>query len=384
VYDEGRFFTVTGDVLKGYEAIINEMQSTLDVWYAEVMSEPVGGVQPARLPDQQRSADGIGIGGRPQSWQEIAVEVSASAQPPMGKMLALMDRNSQFKKAFRHELTTLKDDSDSGYDMALARHARNDGWSLQEICNLLIYHRVERGAGKVERVDYYQRTLFRLLDDEKRTAALDTVDKIQGMHTGALSAGDKDEAREAIYTLTGLWIERYVQYGSSPASYGVYLPDGDYVCITRASEVRNQSTWQDIAQEKTERRVPFAKLKNAQWHALLRCLGAICEYEETSESNAVNELIEQLKRYQASAYSGRTADVIDERKPFLEDGALYFSRSSLVDWLTTHKVGSIPLSGLTSLLKGAGARDKVRVTAKRVSGEYAQRDYWRIFLSEEE
>jgi putative DNA primase/helicase len=96
------------------------------------------------------------------------VTLNLSAEPPFDKFVALLRDEPRFQQSWDHTRKDLKDKSLSGYDMSLARFAYLNGWTAQEIVNLIIAHRRKYGDDvKLLRKDYLARILKRLAEDKR-------------------------------------------------------------------------------------------------------------------------------------------------------------------------------------------------------------------------
>ncbi len=87
----------------------------------------------------------------------------ADAEPPAAKMAEAIAACPKFRQTWNHERTDLADQSQSGYDLALASIAARLDWTDQETADLLIAARRRTGASpeKSLRRDYMLRTLAR-------------------------------------------------------------------------------------------------------------------------------------------------------------------------------------------------------------------------------
>lgn len=87
------------------------------------------------------------------------VVLDPAAMPPLAKFEALAAISEKFMRSWLHQRQDLMDQSASSYDMSLADIAVQADWEDQEIVNLLVAHRRERGADLKLREDYYRRTI---------------------------------------------------------------------------------------------------------------------------------------------------------------------------------------------------------------------------------
>jgi hypothetical protein len=83
------------------------------------------------------------------------------ARPPEPQFGILYARNLRFALSWNGERRDLADQSPSGYDLSLASFAVRDGWTDQEVVDLLIASRTRHGNDPKLRLDYYRRTLQR-------------------------------------------------------------------------------------------------------------------------------------------------------------------------------------------------------------------------------
>ena len=89
-----------------------------------------------------------------------ALVVAPDASPPQDAFADLMAREPSFALTWHHQRADLADTSLSGHDMSLADLAVRNGWSDQEVADLLIAHRRQHG-GAPEPESYYRLTLSR-------------------------------------------------------------------------------------------------------------------------------------------------------------------------------------------------------------------------------
>lgn len=362
LYDQGRFFTMTGHLMTDYhpDQPLPDRQAQLDQFYGDVFDTPVPVPDTAPAPSPPTESQKL------ERYQDVDIRINPDAQPPAGKFARLLE-NPNFEKTWKHRRSDLSPDSPSEYDMSLARFAYNASWTPQEICDLLVCHRKSSDFGKTERLDYYQRTLFKLNLDDKTTDVLNHADTLN-----PADHSDRDAILDTIKYLTNLDLERYVQYGESPASYGIFLKGGTFVRIQRSSDARNQEIWRDIAQERIG--LAFMKLPAKKWQQFLHCLSLIREYEAVAEASDAATLMETLQRYQQNAEKERTALALDELRPFIEDGHLFFSKADFIQYLNITK-SSLSQQGLIALMRGCGVQNR-QVWARRDNGTLAQKKYW--------
>ena len=90
------------------------------------------------------------------------LRLDPTAEVPTMKFGELIAEDTRFFRSWKEDRPDWPDDADrspSGYDMSLASIAARNGWTDQEICDLLIAKRRERGQPLKLREDYYARTI---------------------------------------------------------------------------------------------------------------------------------------------------------------------------------------------------------------------------------
>lgn len=104
--------------------------------------------------------------------------IGLAAEIPDDLLARWMEQDSRFRATWHHQRDDLTDQSQSGYDLALANFGVKSGLSEQHIVNLLIHNRRLHGAKQCMRLDYYQRTLSKA----RKSAGDPVVGKNEGEH----------------------------------------------------------------------------------------------------------------------------------------------------------------------------------------------------------
>jgi hypothetical protein len=103
-----------------------------------------------------------------QKWQEafkdVRIRINPNARFPQEKLDAWMENDPRFRNTWERRRDTLKDSTNSGYDMALADFGVDQGMSPQEIVDLIIHHRTIHRQKWPKHISYYQRTIARAMD----------------------------------------------------------------------------------------------------------------------------------------------------------------------------------------------------------------------------
>src|SRR5206468_2703536 len=87
----------------------------------------------------------------------LAVDPSAAVSDEV--LGQYMDTDPRFKKTWLRQREDLKDQSQSGYDLALANFGFEKGLSQGQVVELIIHHRRIHSQRPRTRLDYFQRTI---------------------------------------------------------------------------------------------------------------------------------------------------------------------------------------------------------------------------------
>ena len=96
------------------------------------------------------------------AWKEVSAEKPLSINPNATVPDDLLNRymaDPRFKKTWLRQREDLKDQSQSGYDLALANFGLDSHLSEQQVVDLMIHHRRIHGRQQRTRLDYFQRTI---------------------------------------------------------------------------------------------------------------------------------------------------------------------------------------------------------------------------------
>lgn len=140
-----------------------------------------------------------------------------------------MDTDPRFKKTWLRQREDLKDQSQSGYDLALANFGFEKGLSEEQVVELIIHHRRIHSQRPRTRLDYFQRTIakaFRRNENSDPTNAFDAPVQEAGQ-PGPQQRPDSATARallcEQISNAIGVRVLRIVKIDGQEPTYRVEL-----------------------------------------------------------------------------------------------------------------------------------------------------------------
>lgn len=367
VYDHGRFFTMTGNVFSGPAAQepLPDCQEGID-WLITTHFPDT-----AHSPSRHNTVRSTDSARDARTWRDIDIALRDNPEPPPRKMALIEHIEPRWRDTWERKIQMPDDNSLSGHDMALTRLMARNGWTPQEMCDTLRVFRASHGKlDKERRLDYFQRTIWKVLEDLYEDAVDDDA-----AHPLPLPSNNTPDTALILH-LTGLDVVRYIQTGMAPAHYRVVLASGDVVHLGSAAHARNQGVWQTIAQERQGR--PFRKLTSAQWEQFLDCLGTIVEREEAEGSSYMQSILDHLLVYSSMGVNSSEYEIVITGRPFTEDNDLYVSVSHLGSWL--RRLG-MPMedNALVSTLKILGAEvQQIFRRAGHNTAAQAKRNYWKL------
>lgn len=273
IYDDHRYFALTGDIYEG-RAAINKRQDALD-----------------RLVKESFEAEGATV------IADVGdLSLDPDAEPPKAKLKALLK-----KKAFR-ELWELNSDLESlsDYDWAITRLAYEAEWEDQEIADLIIAFRRENGEPKdlkkALRGDYISRTIGKVKGEDSTTGLL---------------------------SLLPFGIERIVQYGDAESSYKLILDNGTEMDIDSTEALFSV---RKMAHKFFEKQIIMPKGVQKKWPNILQELIPKIEVQTTTSKH--EDFLDKVNELISTRTDFPIGDTKGELKQIFEDSANSIALSS--------------------------------------------------------
>ncbi len=323
----------------------------------------------------------------PQPLETVGfITLNPNASPPMSKFSALTNNIPESLESWENKRTDFVDQSPSSYDMSLATYAARAQWDDQDIADLLIAHRRERGHdlkttnNGAMRLDYYQRTIAKAREGVGQQTTTSNLNS--GFSSAPTTSGvhidDSDKAgilKSASY-IFGVPITRFVQFGDGEdASYILELGTGETVTIGSATVLQNQKAW--AAKLYPLSRKLFEPLKPKGWVTLINSLGLIVEFEENHESNRFEQVTDLLTAFLQSAMSKNSEEdsvQIRSSQPFMRDGSVHISRSGFDAWAKATQTQKVNIDDVWGALRRM--KFKQQTISATLAGKSFSRRYW--------
>lgn len=271
--------------------------------------------------------------------------VTADAEPPGVKLLNLLEASSDFARLWNGKI---KRASPSEYDMSLANHAINAGWSDAEAAALLVAFarknfpdhlskllRVSHG-----RQDYLELTIgkaHRHRDVVAGSEASDeAVDNLAVAVREAVKTGeemDRSVVLQGVSAALGVEVVGFVQTGRREECYSLLIKQaGRTLEVPVGSSASIHSGPQKMLERimaECGRYVPALKKLKKEWGSVVQALLAVREFHDIAELNLqdrVAAVVEEHLARRAGGVFAATAELkqmaVGHGDPFVEDGKL--------------------------------------------------------------
>ena len=303
-------------------------------------------------------------------FQDTPLTVDLNARIDEEILDGWMKEDLRFKNTWLRQRHDLKDQSQSGYDLALACFGLDAGLSEQEIVNLIVHHRSLSGRPQRTRVDYFQRTIAKAADRTDSRPATSTVavsprrppDASDATESATEPALDPEAAKvltcqTVISQAFGVQVLRLVKITGKEPTFYMQLPE---------TKIEFASVGKLITQESVRMAIAGAigklipKIKPKLWEQLAQTMLDACIVEEGSEEMDW----EGAAMMYVTDYLSETGfiDVIESqliqnrRKPMILDGRLAICASDLQVYICKTKFQNLSVKLIGSMLGALGAK----------------------------
>jgi hypothetical protein len=325
-----------------------------------------------------------------------------------------MREDMRFRNTWLRQRHDLEDQSQSGYDLALACFGVDAGLSEQEIITLIIHHRSMYARTHRTKVDYFERTIAKamrktggvpapLTAEEADKAIADEIAKDHGpvgdtaftdaaaspppatgpvapqaapvapavppaVNSAAreLPPEEKDKLCAEVAQLFRTPIVKFRKIKGKEPTYQIVLADDSVIDIAGFGKFTNQQAIYEAIGNATNEPIPH--FKPALWEEVKRRMLKACYIEEpTDEEDLVRGARMHIENYlRETGFIASIPDesVQDQRKPvILDDGRIAVSTIDLQAYLLKTTCEKIPRRLVASMLVAVGG------TKHRVCGQ---------------
>lgn len=306
--------------------------------------------------------------------------LSAHAEPPAAKFAVMMQLEPKFRLSWHRERKGLSDPKNaSNTDMSLANYGAGNGWSEQEIVNLLIAHRrFHRDDLNLDRHDYYRKTLEKAFAKRRENVAMDELD--EAMSTPGTKP-DRDKLLAVVQKTTGVPIARLVMTGDHKPVFAVHLDDGQSVPLGSQAKLMSFDTWSGIAWIHGD---VVHRPKAGVWLKTLKALQLLVEFEESEESAETALFMGWVRKRLGDAQTFATEPppktelllLVQSGAPFVRNDRLHLTLTDLADQVRL--VERRPLAEAEVLRLLRLCKFKTENVQVWNHGKNVQRRYWTL------
>jgi hypothetical protein len=261
------------------------------------------------------------------------------------------------------------DSSASAYDLALANHAVAAAWTDQEICDLLVAHRLYHNA-EIKRAEYFSRTIEKARTTGQQKALQDFTTDLPATGDGEIAETPESRRAQLFASVSqtfGLQITRILKYMTDPPSYRIETERGA-IALKHVDELINETRLRSNIAAAAGVFIPVLK---KTWPSVAQSLLDLCEEQDTGEEATSRGIVASwLHVYFQERKPTDDRDVaITTQQPFFHEQQLYFFGMDLRRWLQTTWQEKITPQDMAVLLKTYGCTPKtfpVSIGGKRV------------------
>src|ERR1035437_2559016 len=314
--------------------------------------------------------------------------INIDARIPQEMLDGWLAKDLRFKNTWLRQRHDLKDQSQSGYDMALAAFGAQAGLTEQQIVDLIVHHRSLYARSQRTRLDYFQRTIAKAfrpsLGPDAPLVLLDALPFATA--TGpvapsgapvALGAGgsanraapDPAAAKallcERISAVLGVRICRLVKFAGKEPTYHMELEEGKTEFLSVRKFMSQIAVREEIAASTGK---IIRKFKGKDWDQLAQAMLDACVIEQGGEENEW----EGAARMYVAQYLSETGfiDTIEgqqvqsQRKPIVLDGKVAICASDLQMYINKTMLQMVSVKAVASMLGALGGKS-IRVRGQK-------------------
>lgn len=302
--------------------------------------------------------------------QTAAFKIEPDAELPHEKCSKLSESNLKFKVTYERK-RRVKDWSSRAYEEALTNFAVEDGWTDQEIANLIIAFRKKHGERVELREEYYRQIISKGRREHTRRGAMDSLNA---------ECATTEAKLEIISTLIGLEISKIQRYLTDPPRYVLEL-GGQRTVQLRAADLLEQGNFRKALFDYGNHFMPVFKAE--MWHRIVtRMNEAIQDVEVAPDGTHLGSATNWLASYvrdflRRERVEEAQRQAILDRKPGLLDGAIWFSMSGLKKYVQMEFGENVSANDLAVRLQQIGC-EFVECKTIRAGERRASRSLWKV------
>ena len=313
------------------------------------------------------------------------LKMDLSARMDDDRLKAWSEKDERFKATWFRQRHDLKDQTQSGYDMALAHFGVSVGLSDQEIVDLIVHHRTVHGQQPQTKVNYYELTISKARETRTsrsgstlKNAVSETAESPSPSRTGAgMSDREKIQLCKNISAALGIEVLRMVKVSGDTPLYKMDLAAGS-ISFSSVDKLISKPAVRNAIAAKVGVLIP--EFRPAAWRNLVQTMLDACIDEDGGEElesrGAARLYIRQylLETTFINGIAGQQPQ--DLRKPMLLDDQIAVCASDIQLYLSKARSQAVSISSVVAMLSAAGAK------VERVRGRYKEQSRWILPLDE--
>jgi hypothetical protein len=305
-----------------------------------------------------------------ENLRDKPLTVDPKARIPQETLDGWMALDMRFKNTWLRQRHDLQDQSQSGYDLALAHFGLEAGLSEQQIVDLIVHHRAIHSQKLRTRLDYFERTLRAAANRQEPIA---TPPPSVAAREGEPDAAPQDSAVAKAHLCErlsqALQVVRVLQLikitGEEP-TYVMELADAT-IKFSNVAKLIDQKSVRVAIAAATNRLIP--RIKPKAWEQLAQTmLDALTEREGGDETDAVGATKMYLARYLSETAfipSIESQPIQSAHKPTVLNGQIAISASDFQMHLNKVLFQNLSVKGIAQMLTVIGARS-LRIRGARL------------------
>ena len=323
--------------------------------------------------------------------KDTPLRINLAARIPEDMLNRWLETDMRFKNTWFRQRHDLKDQSQSGYDLALCNFGFGSGLSEQQIVDLLIHHRAVHKQKHRTRIDYFHRTLAKAdrardntsptsghLDDPLGADASESSDPSPDPSEGAGGNRLKALLCRRISDAFEIQVLRIVKISGKQPFYRMETENGKIEFDDVGKFISQRSVRLAIAATTGKL---IRQFKLSAWPGIAQSMLDACIVEEGSEElyqeGAARMHVGQHLTETAFIASIEEQTAQETRRPMVRDGRITVCASDLQAYINKTTQQNLPVRAVAAMLSAIGATT-VRIRGRKIK----EQSRWELPLNE--
>ncbi len=302
-------------------------------------------------------------------FQDKPLVIDPAARIPQEMLDGWMAQDMRFRNTWLRQRHDLKDQSQSGYDLALADFGVEAGLTEQQIVDLIVHHRSLYAQKQRTRIDYFQRTIAKAYRQGPTTEAPPAAGAPEGRPAdgNAMPGPELGKALlcEQISRVLRVRIVRLLKITGKEPAYHMELEDAK-IEFPHVGKLISQEAVRVAIAAAVGKLIP--RIKPKHWEQLAQAMLDACIVEQGS----VEMEWEGAARTYVAQYLAETGfiesidgeTVQNQRKPMVIGGQIAINASDLQIYVNKTTFQNLSVKAIASMLSVMGGK-QMRVRGQR-------------------